>query len=129
MGKRKSPATSNEAYHSLDPNQLAGLRKRIFQALQSIGTGHYEDIAIAAGIEPVQCWKRLSELHSDGIIHRTGERKMLSSNRMGFVWAPGSPPETVKKKERVLKGKTVADFSKAILDQPTPSPKIQQTLF
>jgi len=43
---------------------------------------------------------------------------MLSSKRMGFVWAPGASPEPVQKKERVMKGKTVSQFAKAILNQP-----------
>lgn len=112
--KKSLPSTSVEAFYSLDPNQLIGLRRRIFEALVLIKSGHYEDIAYAAGIEPVQCWKRLSELLKDGIIHRTGERKMLSSNRVGFVWAPGAATEPVKKKERIMKGKNIADFSLAI---------------
>lgn len=128
MGKRKIVETSREAFYSLDPNQLIGLRKRIFEALVAIGNGHYEDIAYAAGIEPVQCWKRLSELLKDGIIHRTGERKMLSSNRVGFVWAPGAATEPIKKKEKVMRGKTVADFSKAI-NQVKNSPHITERLF
>lgn len=118
MGKRKNPDTSNEAFYGLDPELLAGLRKRIFLALVQIKQGHYEDIAAACGIEPVQCWKRLSELNNDGLIHRTGERKFLSSGRQGFVWAPGNAPEVVKKKERVMKGPSVSQFSKAILNQP-----------
>lgn len=129
MSKRKNPATSLEAYRSLDPDLLVGLRKKIYKALVEIGTGNYEDMAIKADIEPVQCWKRISELHKDGLIHRTGERKVLSSGRMGFVWAPGGTPEPMKKKERVLKGKTVADFSKAILNQPIPSKKVEENLF
>lgn len=129
MPKRKVVETSREAFYSLDPDQLVGLRKKIFQALVEIGTGHYEDIALRAGIEPVQCWKRLSELHRDGLIHRTGERKMLSSNRAGFVWASGGTPEPVKKKERVLKGKSVSEYSKAILNQPKPSKRTEENLF
>jgi hypothetical protein len=115
--KRKNPSTSSEAFYSLDPEQLVGLRKLIFKSLVEIGVGHYEDISLKAGIEPAQCWKRLSELEKFQMIHRTGERKMLSSKRMGFVWAPGASPEPVQKKERVMKGKTVAEYSKSILNQ------------
>lgn len=120
MGKRVNPDTSNEAFYGLDPEQLVGLRKRIFLALVQIKTGHYEDIAISCGIDPAQCWKRLSELHNDGLIHRTGERKMLSSKRMGFVWAPGKAPEAENKRERVMRGPTIADHSRPIkkLSQP-----------
>jgi hypothetical protein len=118
MPKRKVVETSREAFYSLDPDQLVGLRKKIFNTLILIGSGHYEDIAMAASIKPAQCWKRLSELEKFGMIHRTGERKLLSSNRAGFVWAPGGTPEPVKKKERVMRGKSVSEYSKAILNQP-----------
>lgn len=129
MSKRKVVATSREALASLDPTQLVGLRKKILNTLISIGAGHYEDIAMAANITSAQCWKRLSELEKFGMIHRTGERKMLSSKRMGFVWAPGGTPEPVKKKERVMRGKSVADYSKAILNQPKPSQNVSERLF
>lgn len=115
MAKRKVMSTSREAFYSLDPEQLVGLRKKILNTLLLIGRGHYEDIAIAASITSSQCWKRLSELEKFGMIHRTGDRKLLSSKRMGFVWAPGGTPEPVKKKERVMRGKTVSQFSKEIL--------------
>jgi hypothetical protein len=128
MGTRKVQDTSREAFYSLDPKQLVGLRKKLLQALTEIKCGHYEDIARQAGIEPIRCWKRLSELNRDGFIHRTGERKPLASKRMGCVWAPGGTPEVTKKKERVMKGKTVADFSKAI-NQVKQSIHTQEKLF
>ena len=115
MPKRKIQDTSREALLSLNPDQLVGLRKKILNTLILIGSGHYEDIAMAANITSSQCWKRLSELEKFQMIHRTGERKMLSSKRMGFVWAPGAASEPIQKKERVMKGKTVVDYSKEIL--------------
>ena len=128
MGKRNNPDTSHEAWASLNPDQLAGLRKKIYLALVSIKQGHYEDIAAACNIEPVQCWKRLSELHKDGLIHRTGERKMLSSNRMGFVWAPGKGMEdTLQKKKELSKTPTISDHSRAI--KKLSESINQQTLF
>jgi hypothetical protein len=42
---------------------------------------------------------------------------------------PGAATEPVKKKERVLKGKTVVDFSKAILKQPKINQQNQERLF
>lgn len=128
MSKKKIVETSREAFYSLDPQQLIGLRKVIFDALGEIGSGHYEDIARRAGIEPNQCWKRLSELLREGLIHRTGDKKMLSSKRNGFVWAPGGTPEPIKKKERIMKGKTVQDFSRAI-NQAKPSNNVINRLF
>lgn len=129
MPNRNVVETSREAYYSLDPGTLVGLRRMIFDTLVQIGAGHYEDIAAAAGLEPNQVWKRLSELHNDGMIHRTGEKKILSSNRNGFVWAPGAPTDKTKKRERVMKGKTIVDYSKAILKQPKQNQQNIERLF
>lgn len=126
---KKVQDTSKEAFYSLDPEMLVGLRKKIFKALQEIGAGHYEDIAKQAGIDPMKCWKRLSELMTDGLIHRTGDRKMLSSKRAGSVWAIGPSSKTVKRRERVMKGPTIVDYSKSILNQPKLNQQNTERLF
>jgi predicted transcriptional regulator len=118
MPKRKNPETSNEAYRSLQEVEITATQQKICSALEVLLTGTYEDIADFLKMDAARIWKRMSELHRFGLIHRTGERKIMKSGRAGFVWAPGGTPEPVKKKERVMKGKTVVDYSKAILNQP-----------
>jgi len=47
---------------------------------------------------------------------------------MGFVWFYGSGKDIVKSTNNVMKGPTVVDFSKALI-QPNPSSNIQSKLF
>jgi|ERR1700744_3963815 len=119
MSKIKQPQTSVDAYKSLDPEKIAKIYLQIVWALGSIGPATYEGIAEYLKVEPVKIWKRMSEAHRLGLIHRTGNRMFMKSGRQGFVWAAGKGEEdSVKKKHRVLKGPTVSEYSKAIL-QPT----------
>lgn len=126
--KRKNPETSNEAFHSLVPVKIKSLHKKILSALETIGTGTYEDVSAFLDEEPVRVWKRFSELHRDNLIHRTGERKVMKSGRHGFVWASGAATAEVEKKKRVMKGPTVQQFAKAI-NQVKPSPNVIERLF
>lgn len=109
------PETSKEAFRSLNPDKINDIHRRILDALKVIGKGHYEDIAKSAKADPSRVWKRLSELHKSGLIERTGERKVLSSGRDGFVWTLADKylPMT-KLTESVSPGKTISDYSKAI---------------
>ena len=123
--KRKNPATSKDAYESLDPEKIGEIYKKIVAALREIKQGTYEDIAKKIRLKPEQVWKRMSEAHRLGLVERTGKRKKMASGREGFIWvATDKLPLT----ESALPGKTISDFSKALI-QPNISPKIQQTLF
>jgi hypothetical protein len=127
--KRKNPATSSEAWRSFNPNKLNELHGKILAALEHLGPSTYEDVADFLKLEPQRIWRRMSELGFVNRIHRPDERKIMKSGRQGMVWILGPCPEVVKKKERVMKGSSVSDFSKAILRQPKPSQQIQQSLF
>jgi predicted transcriptional regulator len=118
MGKRKIISTSQDAYKSLQPEKIAKMYLNIVKALEEGGPMTYEGIAAHLGEKPERVWKRMSEAHRLGLVHRTGERKTMKSGRQGFIWAAGGTPEPTKKRERVMKGKTVAQFAKAILNQP-----------
>ena len=115
MPKRKNPETSNEAYRSLREVEIAATQQKICAALEVLQTGTYEDVADFLKMDAARIWKRMSEIHRFGLIHRTGDRKTMKSGRQGFVWAPGGTPKIIKKKERVMRGKTVSQFSKEIL--------------
>lgn len=130
MGKKNIPATSREAKKSLSPDWISQTENKILETLSRIGQGHYEDVAFAAGLKPDQVWKRLSDLHKKGKIIRTGERKMLSSKRMGFVWTlkTEGKVDQVETRKRLKKSPTVQDFSRA-LQQPLPYKNIQTALF
>lgn len=128
MSKRKNPPTSTEAYKSIDPSTIRKMYKDILGTLNIIETGTYEDIASFLEEKPERIWRRLSEMGEMGLIHRPGDRKLMSSGRYGMVWKIGAAVEPEKKKKKIMKGPSVADFSRAIL-QPQPSPSLQQTLF
>jgi hypothetical protein len=125
MHKRKLPETSLEARRSLDPEKIAKMYLRIVEALNAIGSGTYEDIAAHLKEQPVRIWKRMSECNRLGLAHRTGDRKLMKSNRQGFVWAPGPSTETVQREQKVMKGPSVVDHSRKIqeiqksISQPT----------
>lgn len=127
MSKRKNPPTSTAAFKSLDPEKIRKMYKDILSSLGALGSGTYEDIANDLHEKPERIWRRLSEMGDMGLIHRPGDRKLMSSGRYGMVWKVGAGPD-IQKKKKVLKGPSVADFSRAIL-QPPPSPSLQQSLF
>jgi predicted transcriptional regulator len=114
MPKRVNPDTSTEAYRSLEPEKIAKMYLKIVEALTVAGPMTYEGIAAHLGEKPERVWKRMSEAHRLGLVHRTGDRKVMNSGRQGFIWAAGGTPEPTKKRERVMKGKTVADYSVSI---------------
>lgn len=116
MSKRNNPSTSNDAYKSLQPDQVRAMYVKIVEALKIIGPSTYEELAKHMKEKPERIWKRLSEAGSLNLIHRPGERRVMASGRQGFVWAVGPPTETSKKRERVMKGKTIVQFSKDILN-------------
>lgn len=128
MPKRKNPETSNEAYRSLREVEITDTQQKICSALEVLQKGTYEDIAAFLKMDAARVWKRMSEICRFGLIHRTGDRKTMKSGRQGFVWAPGGTPEPIKKKERVMRGKTVSDFSRAI-KQVSPSINTIEKLF
>lgn len=123
MGKRKIIDTSQDAYKALDPQKLSLMHKKIQTALEDLGPSTYEQIADYWQEKPERVWKRMSEAERKGLIHRNGKRVGAKG-----VWALGPSPEPVKKRERVLKGKSVQDFSKAI-NQVKQSVHSQDQLF
>src|ERR1700761_9693492 len=105
--KRKNPATSKDAYESLDPENIREVYKKIVAALREIKQGTYEDIANKIRLKPEQVWKRMSEAHRLGFVERTGKRKKMASGREGFIWvATDKLPFT----ESAFPGKTISDF-------------------
>jgi len=126
--KRKNPDTSVAAYHSLDPAKIRKTYQDIMKALESLGKGNYEQISDWLNVDPAKIWKRTSEMVRLGLIHRTESKILTRSKKFSYQYALGPSPEPVKRKERVMKGKTVSDFSKALI-QPKQSSRTQESLF
>lgn len=122
--KSKIPQTSLDAYRGLDPGKLREMYVKIVEALSVIKEGNYELIAAQAEEKESRIWKRLSEVRKLGLIHNTGKKIKTKDGCESYIYAigPGTGNEKPKK-ERVMKGKTISDFSKAInqVKQSTPS--------
>lgn len=129
MSKKKMPQTSIDAKNSLEPDKIRLMYRKILSALEVLGDCTYEELALNMEEKPERIWKRLSEMGRLNLIHRPGDRRIMSSGRQGFTWRLGSGKDVTKQKKKVMKGPSVSDFSKAILKQPAPSSKIQQSLF
>lgn len=114
--KRARVETSIEAYKKLDPVRVSQTMQKIADALGVIGKGNYEMIAIAAGLKQSQAWKRLIDCVRAGLIHRLDETMLTKDGCKSYLYAPGPANQVQAKKERVMKGKTVSQFSKDILN-------------
>lgn len=130
MAKRVNPQTSFDAYHGLDPNKLSETFVAIVESLKIIKEGNYQDIAEHSGMPEARIWKRISDLLKPeyNLIHDTGKTKKTTHGNKSRIYALGPSVAEVEHKKRVLKGKTVADFSRA-LNQPKPNKSVTKSLF
>lgn len=123
--KKRNPDTSDAAYHSLDPVRISKTHAKILEALKVLGRSNYEKIADHLQMEPSKIWKRTSELIKDNLIYRTESKVLTSSLRFSYEYAivdqTGAKPAPARK-ERVMKGKTVSDFSKELVNKPKYTP-------
>lgn len=118
MSNRKHNQNSSDAFKSLDPNQIRQVYKDILFALGNLPDGGtYETIATVLKVKESRIWKRTGEMEQMGLIHRDG-RKILSSGRYGSVWKIGKPGST-KSTEKAIPGKSVSDYAKKLIRQPT----------
>lgn len=125
---KKPPATSIEAYKSLDPIKVSEMHGRIAAAVMSLGEANYEQVAEKIGEKEERVWKRLNEVCKAGLIHNTFKTRLTKNKRASYIYAPGSGVEPVKKKERIMKGKSIADYSREFI-KPAQSRPLQQNLF
>jgi hypothetical protein len=117
MASRNVPQTSKDALASLKAEEIREMYRRILEALRLIKEGHMEDIAAACKVKPEKVWKRLSEMKRMGLIYRPGNRKVLTSGCTGYTWRLVEDEPTAPVTERSLPGKTVADYSKKLIQQ------------
>jgi predicted transcriptional regulator len=113
--KRVRVETSIEAYRKLDPIRVSQTMQKISDALKTIQKGNYEMIAVAAGLKQSQTWKRLIDCVRAGLIHRIDETMLTKDGCKSYLYAPGPATQIAAKKERVMKGKTISQYSKDIL--------------
>ena len=128
MGKRKNPDTSQAAYASLDIVKIHKTHMAIARALEALGKGNYESIANYLNEPEQKIWKRINECIKAKLIHDTGERTMTKSGHPCRVYAPGPATKEAEHKKRVMKGKSIPEFAKAI-NQVKPSPNTIERFF
>src|ERR1700761_4486615 len=118
MGKRKNPETSLEAHRRLDPIKISQTMVKISEAIKMLGKANYEDVAAYLKEPEPKIWKRFTDCMEAKLIHRTKETKKTKHGYKSYLFAYGPATEKIKKKERVMRGKSVSEYSKAILNQP-----------
>ena len=91
--------TASKQTFSKPENQLSYWTHRniCYNALKNDFGMTYREVAHKVRLKPDSCWKRLSELHSDGKIKVIGER--IENGNANSVYAINNEPElfTVKK--------------------------------
>lgn len=108
------PSTSLEAYKSVSPEMLTNHHKCILVALKVMGSGTFEQIAVAVAMEKHQIGRRLSEMERMGIIYKPGEKRNTSTRRQAFVYKLVENGEVSAQPEKVMQGETISDLSKKL---------------
>jgi len=123
MPKRNSnpPDTSRAAYKAANSEMIANHKQQILQALKILKQGTGEQIASRAKLNYWQIQRRLSELEKDELIFKPGHKLPTKTGRLSYVWQLKNPDQVqITKVEKILSGKTVSDFSKAISNFKQP---------
>lgn len=114
MVKRKNPSTSLEAYAALDPIKVSQTMHKITETIKRLGKANYEMVAESSGMPEAKVWKRLIDCVRADLIHRTEDTKLTKSGHKSYLYAAGPAAEPAKKKERVMRGKYIVDYSRAL---------------
>lgn len=114
------PSTSLEAYKAVSLEMLTNHHKCILVALKVMGSGTFEQIAVAVAMEKHQIGRRVSELERMGVIYKPGEKCLTSSNRYAFVYKLVENGEVSAQPEKILSGPSVGELAR---------PLIQKSLF
>lgn len=121
---QKHPQTSMEAYRALQPEHLRKMYQRIINALQSLGTATYEELADCLNCrEPNQISRRLKEMEKMELIWKPGGKRLTKRRRNAFVYQLTAQPKT----DQEIKSQIKKDAPAAA--QPTKKEYIAQTLF
>lgn len=128
---RKNPDTSLAAAKSFTEPMKQTHYNKIIEALKVLGVCNYETIGDYLGMRNnVQIARRLKEMMPPSIdnpkglnlIFQIGSKSPTKSGRMAYNYQlTGTQPKTDNetKTEKPLKGKSVSDYSKTLIKQPT----------
>lgn len=117
MPERKIVETSLEAWRSLTNEEISNTHAQILEALNVLGKGTFEDVAVYCKCSRDKIWKRMSELHRMELIYRNGEKKKLKSGRNGYVWmATGKALQKTTSKSTNPNPTTVSNLKQVAMD-------------
>lgn len=116
---RKKVETSIEAYNLLNEEHISNHHRKILIALRLLKNGNYEQISQKASMDRHQVARRLNELESKGLVYKPGIKTLTSTGRNSFVYSLTADGKVYSPApvERVMKGKSVSDFAKEIIQQ------------
>jgi predicted ArsR family transcriptional regulator len=123
MPKRNSnpPNTSLEAWRSITKEQLSEHHAKILCALRDLKSASAEQLSTHTNLTHHQVNRRMSELERLELIYRTGAKVATRTGRSASCWSLRNPSEAPKKvTEKILPGRTISDFSKAISNFKQP---------
>ena len=89
--RTQDPDTSHQAATNASkrgPSQ----RRRIWEALQTLGTATDYELAMATGILRSSAAKRRQELVDAGLVEDSGLREPTDTGTLAIVWRPSSSP-------------------------------------
>lgn len=116
MGSRKNPATSLEAYHSLDPVKLSQIQQDIVRAVKALGEANFEAVASFLMVKPEKVWKRMGEVAKSGAIYKPGNTVLTKNGYKSYTYRATQPGQSIEPvTEKAIPGKTVSDFSKKLI--------------
>lgn len=120
MKKKNLPETSHAANRKATAEMRDAHKAKIVKALQSLGTGTYEEIASFLCMEPHSIGRRLCELERVGIIFKPGTTRVTKSGRDACLYTLQQAGKIIEKTTvKSPTGPSVSDFSKKLIKQPT----------
>lgn len=115
MAKRKIIETSQEAYKSLQPDQIREIYSKVIEALKVLGMASTEQISEYTTIPHPRIHKRVSEMEKLEMIYRPGIKVPTKAGRSAYQWTlRNNQPIVERKPEKALPGKPVHEYAKSI---------------
>lgn len=129
--KRKVVETSQEAYHSVTPEMLTDIYKRILDALKVLGRGSAEQIGMQLTIDSIKVTRRISEMVKLGLIYNTGIKTPTRSGRSAYQYSLKGTGTKESAVEKVYdKNKlNASDYANKIIETANGQGYIQNKLF
>jgi len=124
------PSTSLEAYHSLEPDSVETLHRKILEGLKAIGKGTSQQVSDYIGIPHERIWKRFSELERDEKIYNTKIKHKNKSGRNAYQYAIRNSDTIVPPPEKYVPSDiTASDYAALIIAGTKQQKLVQKSIF